>query len=578
MNLYEFLENGQMRGLVDAYAGAYSGFTSTSKSLTSERYIGMLEDLPVLRARDGSLTRFAIDNAIYPSDNLESWWGASSKNSRFGKSLQTNYLQFLAYFLVNNHQQLPANRMKSVNFLNYAETHWVCVVADMQGLNLDQYQELYQLFQIYKDVHPLEHRVRDKDNNWDGESTATIEKQRAINFLTETLVLKKLDKELDFPMDFGTLELHYFDSMNSSAYRASTYEGYRHFIDRNPNKIKFIPHQATQQFGVTCGDHSVHNGFGYAIYGTTRQINYKNEKGEVFERTSQYLRLLSENISDKNAHEILFSDYPKLEEVPEYLKFKREEIVWLLRGAEMNPPPPPPSSDTNKKSEPSTNSNNQADKKSDVNQAPQNNGNQGLNKAIPDNIPSQKQPSQLPKILNPNDFETSNPSDEISDGVWIVGFIVGAIIFSLSFYFNPFTIIHPLFLNSFVNLFTASIMGMVAFAVTTIMIEPQSEEPNDFPPLPPTDLNNNNGNLNARNNEKTQTLDNNIRQQHQNGNDNQPLDNRTNVVVPQFNHVRNKENEGEKQQTVVTSAQAQVISNQNVDQGQQKNNRVEIKA
>ncbi|MCS5707887.1 hypothetical protein CC99x_003110 [Candidatus Berkiella cookevillensis] len=237
---------------------------------------------------------------------------AAVSQQSIGSNLQERMLDVVAYLIANKIKKLPEKNIELGFYINHNNGHWTSMLAKFSSLNEQQYQALYEAYQ--------QHSESTGENKTDSgeEKELRVRVNNVRNFILEQkqILLNHRDKDTNdailsnwaLPLDAKSIQLQHFDSLGTKTGYHDTVEAAcgDFILNHTSEKATFVRAESKIQKGMTCGDWSVYNIFRHGVL---------KKKAEL--PSSQQLRMLAENTSVANAHEILFKNEPNVTEVPE---------------------------------------------------------------------------------------------------------------------------------------------------------------------------------------------------------------------------------------------------------------------
>lgn len=306
----KLLDNVNLQDISRSYLLAYlqsKGVAHTGVDPVQDNHwnFGAFEEGHLIRTENNSLFIALTCPEIKETDDA-----AITTQQSVGSNLQERLLDIIAHMIANKIKKLPEKNIEFAFYINHNNGHWTSLLANFEGLNDAQYQALYNAYQKH------DKRTNESKDNKGVEKAIDIRRNYIREFIkaqremilndTNTQTNEKILSNWVLPLDVKKISLRHFDSLGKNAGYGDSVEKRCSDFVLNHN-AEFVHAQSNIQRGMTCGDWSVYNAFRFgALKNRTKA-----------QPSSQNLRLLAENTSVANAHQILFSNKPNLKEVPE---------------------------------------------------------------------------------------------------------------------------------------------------------------------------------------------------------------------------------------------------------------------
>lgn len=223
-----------------------------------------------------------------------------------GRGFYDATLAMTARFLELDTPMLPADTIHVISLINFDNGHWTSAVLSIKNINEDKYQEIYALYQDFKQFlktnHPDFEMVRGEQSctnlfvqyatgNRHGSVVGIQNKSDTENYIREffttigkadLLEIKGLleqDRYVEGDLklvleprdDAGSLGVYHFDSMLSPTSNKRLEQACTRFLNAN-NTTLLSARNIPRQTGATCGEHAILNAFRYLFFGLTNAI------------------------------------------------------------------------------------------------------------------------------------------------------------------------------------------------------------------------------------------------------------------------------------------------------------------
>lgn len=306
----KLLDNVNLQDISRSYLLAYlhsKGVAHTGVDPVQDNHwnFGAFEEGHLIRTQNDSL--FMAFTCPEITDNK-----AAIAQQAIGSNLQEKILDVVAYLIANKIKKLPEKNIEIGFYINHNNSHWTSMLARFSDLSEEQYQNLYEEYQ--------QHSETTGENKTDSgeEKELRIRVNNIRNFILEQkqILLNHRDKDTNdailsnwaLPLEVKAIQLRHFDSLGTqTGYHDTVEDACGDFLlNHNAEKAKFVRAESKTQQGMTCGDWTVYNVFSHSVLKRKTKLP-----------SSQQLRMLAENISVANAHQILFKDKPNIKKVPE---------------------------------------------------------------------------------------------------------------------------------------------------------------------------------------------------------------------------------------------------------------------
>lgn len=294
LNMYKMLDIYDLKDLAHAYTRAYLSLAKSTQR--PRRDFGAFEESRLIRTEDNSI--FTILTCPDIPNRVE-----AIQRQSIGSNIQEYFVHIIAHFIVNGYRTLPSDKLKIAFCINHNNAHWTMMQATFNQINVKAYERLFQKCQPILRAEPVDlNHTTDQKTHQMNRVRNFILRQQGVRLHTRTRKRNILTTNGRLPLKVQSIDLKHYDSMDTD-YSDLLRESTR--LLAQSNKLRISHEKCTRQSGMTCGDWSVFNAFNYGVL--------KNKMNP----TSKNLRDLKNNLTVKNANQILKQKHPHIQSCPE---------------------------------------------------------------------------------------------------------------------------------------------------------------------------------------------------------------------------------------------------------------------